>query len=206
MAYPVAGFRIATDLQPGSFFEKRRKRKAQPASGPWLVPAEGPGATGTMEFYEQRYPVFTARWCHDLHRRFARLGRVKGDRRDHAILELANRYGWLDTGAERWHLEPRRARPFSNLDCSRGERLRLWRRSACEAAALIAFWDLVRDGRPGEVAKHVFVEAKPHRIGVFLAWRDGRLTTDRSLDVDWRTVTYGGEPDPVVDERGDDGP
>ena len=142
------------------------------------------------------YPVFRDTRCRDLHRRFARLTRPSSRRRSEAIVAFANRFGFLEMPEQRatYRLKdpdwPRATR--GKIEC---ESVSLWHHASHEMAALVAFWDLVKEGRSGDLTKYVWSEGSPgidRRVFVFLAWNEGRLTTDRCFDVDWRTPTYGG--------------
>jgi hypothetical protein len=198
LGYPVAGFRWTREFVPTPLGPK----KHNPEWGPWLVPAEGPGATNSPAYMFQRYPVFTDRRSAGLHRQFAKLGRLRPWELQPAILAFANRYGWLGTPAERWLLVPRWQRAYSyEVDCPHGEPLDVWREAIYELASLVALWDLVRDERRDDLAKYVMASGMPPRVGVYAAWNEGRLTTNRDFGRnDWRPVTYRGEPVPVAEE------
>jgi hypothetical protein len=197
LRFPVAGFRWSSAFQPNHL----SNRKHNPSWGPWLVPVEGPGATGSASYLEQRYPVFTDRRSAVLHQRFIRLARFRPWQLQEPILDFANRFGWLGSHAERWLLEPRWERAHSNLDWPRGEPFALWRDAIYETATLVALWNLMHDNRRGELEKYLVASGSPRRVGIFAAWHEGRLTTSRDFEgCDWRPVTYDGEPEPVAVE------
>ena len=201
LARPVHGFRWATSVEyePSPIF---RQRRSSPVTL-WLIPAIGPEEHPGL-YDEQRYPVLTDRRCRDMHRQFARLATAKPTQRQEAIRRFAGRFGFLGAKSERVILQPRDARSQSNLDWPPGEPFQTWDAESCEAAALVALWDLVRAENRGEVAKYVVVTSRPRRIEVFLAWNDGHLTTDRRLAVDWRVPTFSSdlkEAEEVADER-----
>lgn len=202
LGYPLAGFRWTTAFEPSPHAPKRHS----PKWGPWLVPVEGPGATGTPGYLEQRYPVFSDGRAVQLHRRFARLARLGADKLQPEVLAFANRYGWLGSHAERWPLVPRGKRTYTSLDCPRGESLKFWRSGIYELATFVALWDLLRFDRRDELAKYVVAAGSPRRVGVYAAWNKGRLTTNRDiLGNDWGPPTIGQdmEPLPIAQEGTD---
>ena len=201
LQFPVAGFRWTTQFEPNPLYSSQQRHS--PSWGPWLIPAEGPGSTATREVWHQRYPVFTDRRSSELHRRFARLARFGPDDLREPILDFANKYGWLSAPSERFWLAPRNQKRQSNLDWPFGESIQFWRSAIYKTASLVSLWDLLRDERRDVLAKFVVASGSPRRVGVYAAWRDGRLTTNRDfIGNDWRPITYGAEmePEPVAEE------
>jgi hypothetical protein len=199
---PLHGFRWAASLDfDPDMFSRHQYLPATRFLVPVLGPADRPG------LYDVRnYAVFTDRRCRELHRQFARLASVKPVRQAEEIRRFATRFGFLGIKGELTLLQPKGATQFSNLDVAAGEDFRTWHAETCEAAALVALWDLVQRGDRDEVARYVLAKSKPRRVEVFLAWDNGRLTTDRRLDVDWRVPTYSRdlkESGAVADERTD---
>jgi hypothetical protein len=198
---PDQGVIWSGDFEP----TKRGRERCQPGWvpwGPWLIPATSAGERGG--YVERRYPVLTDRRCRDLHRQFARLGTVRRGRQQEEIRRFAGRFGFLGSPRELISLRRSGASELDFIAHLVGEHFRMWHDEIYEAAALLALWDLMRGERRGEVAKYVSFTAKPRRVDAFLAWNDGRLTTDRSFDVEWRVETVGAhaeEADEVADER-----
>jgi hypothetical protein len=170
--------------------------------GPWLIPAISAGELGG--YVERRYPVLTDRRCRDLHRQFARLATLPRSRREDEIRRFACRFGFLGSPREVIKLKRNGASGLDFIAHVVGEHFRMWHDEICEAAALVALWDLMREEKRGEVEKYIFATTRPLRVDAFLAWNNRRLTTDRSFDVEWRVETAGTrleEAEEVADER-----
>jgi hypothetical protein len=198
---PEHGMRWAVDCGPTPAGQKRCLPGWAPW-GPWLIPATSAGERGG--YVERRYPALTDPRCRDLHRKFARLATVHRSRQDEEIRRFASRFGFLSSPRDLISLKQKDADDLDFAAHPVGEHRRLWRDEQCEVAALVSLWDLVRDGRTGEVAKYIFVTDNPRRLDAFLAWNNRRLTTDRSFDVEWRVETSGQhseEGEEIADER-----
>ena len=138
LSAPREGFRWVVGWRPGP------NCAAAPQPLGWLVQNDTDGFV-----HNERYPALRAERCRDLHRKFARLARVRPERRRDAILTFANRYGWLGSRDDRCLLTPPRPNDGSGNwgytpDTREGEPWRLWDAAIPEAAALVALWDLVQ--------------------------------------------------------------
>jgi hypothetical protein len=187
------------------------ERRGDLTTLPWHPGAWGPAdvwlvAKGTEEkaYRPLRIP--------DLHRRFAKLGRGDLLSFSKRVAHFAKHYGFL--GADEEAVPLMRRREFlpvgglpdgSSVIEAHGEPLRLWREEAHQCAALLDFWNLVQMNDRGEIAKYIQLQpGVPERFEIYMAWRNGALSTHRGFAADWRTMTFEGlgpikaQSDPVV--------
>jgi hypothetical protein len=200
---PELGTRWVTDYEPIEASRNDPKVKSLASWGPWLIPITKAGDLGGYD--EVLYPVFRHRGCRDLHRKFARLATVHRARQREEIRRFAGRFGFLGSTDELTSLYQREESKFDVRAHLVGEHFRIWEAEFCETAALLALWDLIQKERRGEVVKYIFVNERPNRVDAFLAWKDRRLSTDRSFGgVDWRILTFGRRAEvgeEIADER-----
>ena len=196
---PIDGYAWATmNSKPGYYGDRvpfpdsaarhaLRRPTKWPSCSRWLIPRELAENPGRLVMKTRGYPVLRAPRASKIHRKFAALASLTGDRLEADILRFADQFGDLgdESVSDGFTLSTPEV-PSWNI---RGENLLGWRNQIHEVAALVQLWDLVQHEKWGKLGQHFRWEDRPVRITYFLALDRGCLSTNPANQVDRRTPT-----------------